>query len=513
MNETRNAKILFFEELCETVAALRRAGKTVVLSHGVFDIIHPGIIRHLTDSRAMGDVLVVTVIKDAHVRRGPGRPVFPEDSRAEAVAALGLVDYVCIVDDDVPFSCIRQINPDIFAKGQAYNDRDRKIHRKIFEEERELYFGKTRILETRGFTFSTTQFINNFLEIYPEEVKHCIRQYSARYSFDRIQEAVDSLKGLKVLIVGDGIVDEYHYTSVLGKSGKANLVVNKYLTHELFAGGALAVANHVASVCDQVTLVTLLGAEDSREDFVRGALKPNIRLKPFLREDWPTVIKRRFVHEYTNQKLFEINYLNERNIAPQTEAQVLAYLEREAPKYDLVLASDFGHGFITPRIIETLTRHAKLLAVNTQTNAANRGFNLVTKYPGPHFVCLDEGEARLAMQDKLGEIGDVARDLARRLGAEGLIVTLGKKGALGVDRQGVLTATPGFSSKVVDTVGAGDAFFSYTALLFARGVPLDMVVFLGNAVGAIAVQVICNKKAVAKHELLEFVHTLLNQAK
>jgi sugar/nucleoside kinase (ribokinase family) len=90
-----------------------------------------------------------------------------------------------------------------------------------------------------------------------------------------------------------------------------------------------------------------------------------------------------------------------------------------------------------------------------------------------------------------------------------LIVTLGKKGAYGIDKSGNTHLAPIFSSKVIDTVGAGDAFFAYTAPCFAMKMPLDFITFIGNVVGAIAVQIIGNKRAVEKYEILEFIHSLL----
>ncbi len=507
---TRN-KILFFDDMVKMVEDLKNQGKTVVQSHGVFDIIHPGIIQHLNEAAAMGDVLVVTVIQDKDVRRGPGRPVFPDKLRVENVAALEQVDFVCVVDDDPPFACVKRIKPDIFAKGKSHKERDREIHEKIFEEERELYFGKSKILETMGFAFSSSQIINNFLDIYPEETKGFIRKFAQKYSFNDILDWINSLRDLKVLLIGDAIIDEYHYCSPIGKSAKAQLVVNKYLAHEVFTGGALAIANHVASIVDNLTLVTLLGCEDTREDFITKNLKENIRLKFFYRDEAPTVIKKRYVDSYTNQKLFEINYLNDQYISGETETEIINYLVTEIPKYDLVLLSDFGHGFITGKMISLLEDFSKILAVTSQTNAANTGFNMITKYRKMNFVCLDETETRLTMQDRFGQIDSVAEGLYKTLGAETLIVTLGKKGSVGISTEGGIHYTPIFSSKVVDTVGAGDAVFSFTAPCFAKGMPLDMITFIGNAVGAIAVQIICNKKAVEKYELLEFVNSLLKQ--
>ena len=86
---------------------------------------------------------------------------------------------------------------------------------------------------------------------------------------------------------------------------------------------------------------------------------------------------------------------------------------------------------------------------------------------------------------------------------------MGKSGSIGVSHDGMINRTPVFSTKVVDTIGAGDAFFSFTAPCFAGGLPLDLVSFLGNIVGALAVQIVCNKRAIEKEELLEFINALV----
>ncbi len=501
-------KILTLDELVAKVKCHKVEGNIVVQCFGVFDLIHPGMIKHLTQAKKQGDVLIVTVIKDKDVRRGPGRPVFHENLRAQNVASLEPVDYVCLVDDERPFECVQMIKPDVFAKGQAGNERYHNIHEKIFEVEREMYFGKSKIYETDGFSFSSSQIINQFLDIYPEDTKSFLKSFSKKYSFQDISNNLNSLKDMKVLVIGDGIVDEYHYCQPMGRAMKVNLVVNKYLTDEVFAGGAFAIANHVAGICGKVHLVSLLGSHDTREEFIQNNLKPNITTKFFLREDGPTVIKKRYVHEYLNQKLFEINYINDSFVHEDLESKIIEYLKAEVPKYDLVLVSDFGHGFIGNSIYKTIESLAKILTINTQTNAANSGYNLITKYHSPNFVCLDETEIRLAAQDKYGNIDDIAKNIREMIRTDCLIVTLGKKGSIGINSNNEINRTPIFSTKVIDTIGAGDAFFSFTAPCFAKGMPLDLVSFIGNAVGALAVQIVCNKKSVEKHELLEFINTI-----
>ena len=98
---------------------LRDAGKTVVFTNGVFDLIHPGHVRYLREARSLGDVLIVGVNADESVRRnkGEGRPVTREDERAELVAALACVDAVTVFGEDTPAEIIRAIQPDVLVKG------------------------------------------------------------------------------------------------------------------------------------------------------------------------------------------------------------------------------------------------------------------------------------------------------------------------------------------------------------------------------------------------------------
>lgn len=508
MNSIKD-KILSEEELVEKVKWLKKKGKVVVQSHGIFDIIHPGVINHLNLAKERGDVLIVTVIKDKDVKKAPGRPIFPEELRAENIASLLQVDYVSVVSDEIPFECVKRIKPDIFAKGKSYKERDKKIYKKIFKEEKGLYFGQTKIYETEGFSFSSSLIIKDFLNIYPKETKDFLENFSKKYNFHTILNEINSLQKLKVLLIGDGIIDEYHYCESLGKSIKSQIVVNRYLSNEVFAGGVFAIANHIAGLCDKVCLVSLLGNEDKREDFIKDNLKPNVKTMFFYRDDGPTIIKKRYINQYLNQKLFEVNYLSNAHISEDLEKGIIEYLNSEIPKYDVILISDFGHGLITNKILQTIERCGKKFCVNAQTNGANFGYNMITRYHNPFFVCLDEPEVRLSAQERYADIEDVAKDVARVINSEYFIVTRGKLGSLGINKDNTIINTPAFATKVVDIIGAGDAFFAYTAPCIVKGMPFDLVAFIGNGVGALAVQIVGNKKCVEKYEFLEFVHTLL----
>jgi bifunctional ADP-heptose synthase (sugar kinase/adenylyltransferase) len=501
------AEILTLAAAAARCARLRAAGKTVVQSHGVFDLVHPGTVRHLEEARRQGDALVVTVVSDRALQEGPVRPIFPEGPRAESAAALSVVDMVVVVDEVAPGASVRQLRPDVFAKGQPLTSAERQLPLDLLPEGGEL--GHTGIYETVELLSSSATLLATFLDIYPEETRAFLRDFSRRWQFGQVHDVLDSLRGKRVTLVGDAIVDEYHYCRPLGKSAKSPLVVHHYASREVFAGGALAIANHLAGLCREVRLVTLLGEEDPREEFIRAHLRENVEPVFFRRPDGPTVVKRRYIDQYLNQKLFEVNYLNTRSVDAETERRILAHLEERLPASDLVLVSDYGHGFITEAIIRGIERLAPALAVNTQNNGANVGYNMITKYLRSDFVCLDESEVRWAVQDKESPVEEVARVLAARLGCPLLVTTLGKRGALSVERGTTVARSPILSAKVVDTIGAGDAFFAFAAPLALSGVPADLVLFAGNAAGAIAVKIVGNRRPVEKGEFLEFVATLL----
>ncbi len=118
-------KIMSLEELKHTIAAHKKNRKKIVHCHGVFDLIHPGHIRHLAAAKKEGDILVVTVTADPFVRKGPGRPVFNEHLRAETLATMSLVDYVAVNHAPTAVNCIRLLKPDVYVKGQDYRGKDK----------------------------------------------------------------------------------------------------------------------------------------------------------------------------------------------------------------------------------------------------------------------------------------------------------------------------------------------------------------------------------------------------
>jgi rfaE bifunctional protein nucleotidyltransferase chain/domain len=121
-------------EAVALVARLRAAGKTVIFTNGVFDLLHPGHVRYLRQARSLGDALVVGVNSDRSVRvnKGSARPITPEGERAEIVAALASVDAVVVFDADTPYDLIAALQPDVLVKGADWAE-DAIVGRHIVE--------------------------------------------------------------------------------------------------------------------------------------------------------------------------------------------------------------------------------------------------------------------------------------------------------------------------------------------------------------------------------------------
>jgi rfaE bifunctional protein nucleotidyltransferase chain/domain len=502
-------KVKSLGDLASIVRSLKRDGKIIVQAHGVFDLIHPGHVRHLTTAKRQGDILVVTITRDKFVNKGPGRPVFNQQLRAESLAALQAVDYVSLTDTPTAVPAIQMIEPDVYVKGTDYANAENDLTGGINDEEEAVKLGGGRIHFTDEITFSSSTLINSHFPVYSEDAAAFLREFRQRFSSEDVISAIDRLQGLKVLVIGDAIIDEYHYCQSMGKSAKELLVSTKYLYDEAFAGGILAVANHIAGFCNQVDMVTCLGQQDSREDFIRGHLLPNVNPTFLYRSDGPTVIKRRFVEPAFLSKMFQVVYINDQPLPGEVQDQLMEHLTQNLPKYDVVVVADYGHGFLGPRAIEALASGARFLAVNAQTNSANGGYNLVTKYPRADYVCIDEQEFRLAMHDRTTPVMNLLETMGSKMDYRTITITRGHRSTITYNRDAGNCQIPIFSPTVVDRMGAGDAFLSVTAPCVAAGLPLDLAGFIGNAVGAIAVGIVGNKAAVERVPLLKFVTTLL----
>ncbi len=509
MKELIKQKVKTENQLAKIVEKLKKEGKKVVQCHGTFDLVHPGHLYHFEAAKRHGEVLLVSITADDFVKKGPGRPIFPEIVRAKNLANFHIVDYVVIHRDASAIGLLKKIKPSIYFKGQEYESALSDPNRNLYKEAKAVESVGGEIRFSHEETFSSSRLLKNFFDIYPEETKEFLKNFEGKYTFKKLQEYFNEIENLKILVIGETIIDEYNYVKAMGKVPKDPLIATKYLTKETFAGGVLATANHLSSFCKTVDVVTVLGEKNSYEEFVKGKLRENVKPKFFFEKNGQTILKKRFIDPTFFTKMFEVYQFDDRDILQETSEKIQEYLNKNLKKYDVVLVNDYGHGFFNEKIVKLLSKNSKHLAVNTQTNSANFGFNLVTKYKKAQYVCIDEPEARLATQKKLGDISEIMEKLFEEIDVEKIMVTQGHLGSAGKKRRGQLSKVPVLSTDVLDRVGAGDAFFAITSALSKTKMQMDALAFVGNVVGALQVAVVGNKTPIEKTTVFKFIQTLL----
>ena len=508
-NSQNRKKIMGLEELAERVARLKREGQSVALCHGTFDLLHVGHIKHIEFAKETADHVVVTLTADDFVSKGPGRPAFNERLRADQMAALADVSLVAINHAVTAVNVINALQPNFYIKGSDYKNPSDDVTGNIGEEAAAVQKHGGKLVFSDAVTFSSSQLLNEKFEILSNETKSFLGRIKRSIDFASVSSLLASLKDHKVLVLGDAIIDEYRYTKALGQSGKYNVACAKYESAEKFAGGSLAVANHVASLVDEVTLITGLGSFSAEEEFIREKLCENISPQFHYFTNAPTIKKSRYLDDDGN-RLFEVYDYDQSPVCERFNEEFCKWLTNNIDSFDLVIMPDFGNGLITAEMIEICTSKAQKLAINTQVNSGNRGFHRINKYPRADYICLNETELRLAASDSVADLNKIAREISEKLEAKWLAVTRGSKGIFVHDAvTGEDFSIPALSSKVVDRVGAGDAFLAFSAASMLQHNQPYLATFIGAAAAALEVQIVCNREPVNLGALTSYINTLL----
>jgi rfaE bifunctional protein nucleotidyltransferase chain/domain len=504
-------KELDFDRAPEVLERHRKRGERIVLCHGVFDLLHPGHLAHLQEAKALGDVLVVSITPAEHVNRGPGRPIFSDDLRLFSLAGLACVDYVVRAPGATALEVIDQTRPDLYCKGREYADPANDVTQNIDAEAEQVRAHGGDIAYTGQIVFSSSRLINNHTDALSPQVKHYSKELSQRHPFEEVRAAVEAMQRLKVLVLGDIIIDDFIHCNVQGLTSKGRIVSSRFTQREQHLGGSLAIARHIASFAGSVTVMGMVGNEPEIRDLLNGLGRIQTDLQ--YADDYTTIVKRRYVerlgkrNEYN--KLFAISHMHEDGPPPSQHSALLERLARTIDSYDLVVVADYGHGLMAPALMDLVQERAPFLALNCQTNSGNYGFNLITKYRRADTFCLDETEIRLAFANRHQAPSDLLRRLQAHLGANQGWLTLGSVGSLATDALGAEESAPALTLQVTDTIGAGDAFFALASMSARLELPLAIGSFLGNMAGAMAANVLGNALPVEKAQLLKFATTLL----
>lgn len=336
-----------------------------------------------------------------------------------------------------------------------------------------------------------------------------IHQVKDAHGLQKISDVVHSLSQLNILVIGEPIIDTYVFCEASGISSKSPTVSAQLIRQENYAGGSLGIANQLAALGCQVTLLISHGDEVEFRQILKNSLHPQINLKDFVTDGIATPQKTRYLDAYLNQRIFElINVRSDQweHLNPDPFCHLIFdHLENQ----DLVIVSDFGHGLFEGKVLQSLEEIHKPLSLNVQTNSGNYGFNVFTKHKKFDYLCIDERECRLAVHDRLTPIQELANEAVRNLIQKPTSVTLGSNGSFYYDDQGTCYRSPSFFKRIFDSTGSGDAYLAMTSALKVLKTESLLIPFLGNCFAGLAAQIIGNKKPVSKDELIHFLEAVM----
>lgn len=478
-----NHKIKTLEKLLEKIGSFPRK-KKVVMCHGTFDVVHPGHVRHLMYAKSKGDILVVSITGDKHIKKDAYRPYVPQELREINLAALEVVDYVIVDGEETPLKNLRSIKPDYFAKGFEYVKG--QVHPKTQEEIDviESYGGEV-LFSPGDFVRSSSALIN--IEPPAIEVERVMTLMDAEnINFDTLRETVESLKGLKVHVVGDTIVDSYTYCTPIGGGTKTPTMSLRYDRKDDYVGGAAIVAKHIKSAGAKVSFSTVLGEDHHAKMVLDDLRKADIEVLDIIDKTRPTTNKNAFIAG--GYRLLKVDTVDNRSISDKT----LTLMENSirSTEADIVVFSDFRHGIFSKNSLNTLINSIPKGAFKVaDSQVASRWGNIID-FKNFDLITPNEREARFSMGDQDSIVRDLAFDIKKVSKCKNLILKLGERGLimcrdLPPEDQRSLFSVGNFTDHVSDAVGSGDALLSYACLALYATKNEAIAAILGSLAAAV----------------------------
>lgn len=475
-------KIKNAEEL-QVAIGPRPRKKKVIMCHGVFDVVHPGHLRHLIYAKSKAPILVASLTADVHIAKGQHRPYVPQDLRALNLAAFEVVDYVLVDSEPTPLKNLLQIQPDFFAKGYEYNANG--VHPKTQEELDALQsYGGKMIFTPGDIVYSSTKLI----DLAPPSIKIeklLTLMESEGITFQNLREALMNLKGKCVHVIGDTIVDSYTQTAMIGGQTKTPTMSVLFEGKTDYIGGAGVVAKHLRAAGARVIFSTVLGEDPLKEFVLEGLKESDVDCRPIIDSTRPTTNKNAIVAE--GYRLLKVDTVDNRTISDEIVGELSDSISRTA--CDALVFSDFRHGIFNrrtiPQLIEAIPQGAYRVA---DSQVASRWGN-ITEFQGFDLITPNEREARFALADQDSGVRPLAARLFEAAKCRLLILKLGDRGVLtcrGGDHEALESyfVVDSFVERLADAVGAGDALLAYSTLTMVATRSEVMATILGSIAAA-----------------------------
>ncbi|MDE0783656.1 MAG: PfkB family carbohydrate kinase [Planktomarina sp.] len=453
----------------------------IVFVSGNFNVLHPGHVRLLRFAKELGNYLVVGVNPDD----AQGVEITASD-RLEAVSSNRYVNAAFAIDEKIE-DALRNLRPAIVVKGREHEN---------------LFNAEAPVMEDIGgkLVFSSGEMLRSSFSEMDDEVDPRLTPflpdaYMARHKLtsSKLVDIIQRFQGLRVLVIGDLIVDDYIDCDPLGMSQEdPTLVVSPRQTNR-FVGGAGIVAAHGQSLGAQVTFLSVTGADEVAKEANERLQSYGVTPVLLSDETRPTTLKQRF--RASGKTLLRVSHLRQHSISRILSNQILTEVSQRLSETDLILFSDFNYGCLPDIAVNQIIKkaHHAGVPVGADSQSSSQIGN-IARFKGLMLVTPTELEAQLSIGTRTENLLVLSEQILRKADCSNLIMTLGADGVLirtgsdllSTDRINALNPKPR------DVAGAGDSLFCMAALALTTGANIWSASLLGSIAAACQVSKVGN---------------------
>jgi rfaE bifunctional protein kinase chain/domain len=449
----------------------------IVFVSGNFNIVHPGHLRLLRFASECGDYLVVGVNnKDSN------GAVLPEELRLDGIKSISFVNFAFILHDS-PEDFISVLKPSVVVKGTEYE------HQKNPEEQAIESYGGKLLFSSGDVTFSSLDLLRNeFKELNHSTIiqpNDFIKRHGIQIS--NLQKVLPQWQKLKIIVIGDLIVDEYITCDALGMSQEDPTIVVTPVDFQKFVGGAGIVAAHSAGLGADVSLFTIAG-KDINADFAKSKLcEYGVKTHFFEDENRPTSLKQRF--RANGKTLLRVSHLRQNDIIKSIAGRISDEFKASIDGVNLVIFSDFNYGclpqFLVNELIQYCSERNILMVADSQSSSQ---LGDISRFKNMELLTPTEREARLALRDYDSGLAFLSETLIDVTLSRNIITTLGSEGILihtsDASEKYLTDRLPALNRSPKDVAGAGDSFLVCCSMALAVGCNIWESSYLGSLAAA-----------------------------
>jgi len=467
------------------IRKLIEINKKVVFVHGNFNVLHAGHVRFLKFASENGDVLVVGVNEDSdstHV---------PQNHRIHAVAALSCVNYAFIMDDLE--KALTALKPDVIVKGSENQGE------KTFETLYAKKLGIKLVYSSGESNFSSYEILKKEFTSASEASFRLPTDYISRREIDKskLLAIIEKFKKLKIVVIGDLIVDEYITCDPIGMSQEDPTIVVSPVARDKFLGGAGIVAAHAKGLGAEVTFVSVTGGDEARDFALDKLSEYDVRSELLVDESRPTTLKQRY--RAKGKTLLRVSHLRQHHISPDLSDELLVGLNKLINHgVNLIILSDFNYGVLTPELVERISAvcldRGVCMVADSQTSSQ---VGDISRFRNMMLVTPTEHEIRVALQDSDSGLVELAKKLIKKSNADNVFITLGADGVFIFNKQGVQSSVgtdeiPALNVNPKDVSGAGDCMLTSSSMALVSGASIWESAYLGSLAAAVQVSRVGN---------------------